>query len=271
MHNTPMRKLLCAAALTAAALCAADNSLTPAEKQAGWKLLFDGKSFAGWEDPAKKSPPGDSFTIEDGMLRAMAHCKINEDLFTLATFTDFELEFDWKISPGGNSGVKYRIQERVLLQPKGEPAQKFEQLVNLSLKDRVTQRPAKGQEYVVGFEYQVLDNQLNPDARRGTNHQAGALYDVFSPSKDATRPVGEFNHSRLVVKGDHVEHWLNGEKVVDGSLKAPEVAKSAAARWGTDSPVYHMLAEQPHKATKISLQNHETDAWFKNVKLKRLK
>ena len=145
-----------------------------------------------------------------------------------------------------------------MLQP-NKPGMKFEDLVNLSLRDRRTDRPAKGQEYVAGFEYQVLDNQRNPDARRGTNHQAGALYDVFSPTKDMTRPVGEFNHSVLIVKGDHLEHWLNGEKVVDGSAKAPEVSKSAAARWGTESPVYHMLAEQPRKATQISLQNHESD------------
>jgi hypothetical protein len=142
--------------------------------------------------------------------------------------------------------------------------------VNETLKDRRTDRPAKGQEYVVGFEYQALDNERHPDAKRGTNHQSGALYDIFSPSKDATRPVGEFNRSRLLVKGDHIEHWLNGEKVVDGSLKAPEVAKASAARWGTESPVYRMLAEQPKKACQISLQNHGDEAWFKNLKIRRM-
>lgn len=254
------------AAVTAAAM-AADNQLTKQERAAGWKLMFDGKSFKGWEDPARKSPPGDGFAIEDGCIKSLKKPKINEDLFTAATYSDFEMEFDWKISEAGNSGVKYHIQDRIMLAPE-TPGQKFEDLVNLSYKNRRTDRPAKGQEYVIGFEYQALDNQRHPDGRRGTNHQSGALYDIFSPAKDATRPVGEFNHSRLVVKGDHIEHWLNGEKVVDNSLKAPEVRAASAKRWGADSPVTKMLADQPKKACQISIQNHGDEAWFKNLKIR---
>lgn len=252
-------------------LRAADNELTTKERTAGWRLLFDGKTYDHWEDPTKKSPPGDSFAIEDGCLKPVAHARIEEDLFSKDKFTDFELEFDWKISPGGNSGVKYRIQDRGFLIGKEGPGTKFEDLANASFKHKRTDRPAQGQEYVVGFEYQVLDNALNPDARRGTNHQAGALYDMFSPLKDITRPVGEFNHSRLVVKGEHVEHWLNGEKVVDASLDASEVAKGTGARWGTDSPIYEMLVKHPRKACQISLQNHSSDAWFKNIKIRELR
>ena len=83
--------------------------------------------------------------------------------------------------------------------------------------------------------------------------------------------MGEFNHSRLVVKGDHVEHWLNGVKVVDGSLKAPEVAQGAARRWGVGSPVYDLLVNQPRNPCPISLQNHDSEAWFRNVKIRELK
>ena len=151
-----------------------------------------------------------------------------------------------------------------------KPGQKFEDRVNATMKNRRKDRPAKGQEYVIGFEYQVLDNAKNPDALRGTNHQAGALYDMLSPLKDATKPVGEFNHSRLVVKGDAVEHWLNGVKVVDGSLNAPEVAKGSAARWGADSQVYELLVNHPKKECQISIQNHGSDAWFKNLKIRKL-
>ena len=266
LHVLRIAALACTAALVASA---ADNQLTDKEKAAGWRLLFDGKTYANWEDPTKKSPPGDSFTIEDGCLKSRPHASVEEDLFTKETFRDFELEFDWKISPAGNSGVKYRIQDRVMLADEVK-GQKFEDRANASMKQRRSDRPAKGQEYVIGFEYQVLDNALNPDARRGTNHQAGALYDMIPPAKDATRPVGEFNHSRLVVKGDHVEHWLNGEKVVDGSLKAPEVAKGTVARWGKDSPVYDLLVNQPRKDCQISLQNHSSDAWFKNIKIRKL-
>jgi hypothetical protein len=259
---------LCAALLPLLSQ-AADNQLTPQEKKDHFQLMFDGKTFAGWEDPSKKSPPGDSYGIEDGCLKSLKNPKINEDLFTIATYTDFEMLFEWKVAPVGNTGVKYRIQDRIMLAPH-TPPQKFEDLVNLSLQNRRTDRPAKGQEYVVGFEYQCLDNQRHPDGRRGPIHRSGALYDIFPPTQDATKPVGEFNQSRLVVKGDHIEHWLNGVKVVDGSLKAPEVRKASAARWGAESPVTHMLADQPRKACQISLQNHGDEAWFKNLKIRKL-
>src|SRR5580704_6952018 len=259
-----------AALMTAAALAgicqAADNQLTSQEKAAGWRLLFDGKTYANWVDPTKKSPPGDSFRIEDGCLAATDHPKISEDLFTTETFRDFELEFDWKISPRGNSGVKYRIQDHQFLQdePRGG---RFEDRANESMRNRRTDRPAKGQDYVIGFEYQMVDNVANADAKNGPLHQSGALYDAFPPSQDATKPVGEFNHSRLVVKGDHVEHWLNGVKVVDTSLKGPEVAKSMAKRWGETSPVYDLLVKQPQQRSHFSLQNHDDVAWFKNIKI----
>jgi hypothetical protein len=248
---------------------AADNQLSLAEKSAGWKLLFDGKSYANWEDPTKKSPPGDSFTIADGCLKAVAHPKIVEDLFTKDLFADFELEWDWKISGAGNSGVKYRIQDHLFLADQKTP--RFEDLVQLSFEPRLARRD-KGQDYVVGFEYQMVDNTSNSDATRGgALHQAGALYDVEAPSKDATKPAGEFNHSRLVVRGDHVEHWMNGEKVVDASLKSPQVAAAMAKRWGDGSHVAKLLVDQPRTRCPISLQNHNDAAWFKNVRVRELR
>jgi hypothetical protein len=236
----------------------------------GWQSLFDGKSFAGWEDPTKKSPPGTSFVIEDGCLKAVAHPAITEDLFTIARFRDFELEFDWKISPRGNSGVKYRIQDRVWILNEREPG-KFEDKVRAAMEHPTTVRPARGQEYVIGFEYQMTDNATNPDAmRNGPRHQTAALYDMMAASRDVTRPVGEFNHSRIVVKGDRIEHWLNGEKVLDGSLKAPEIGAGVEKRWGKDSPVYDLLVNQPRQECQISLQNHGDEAWFKNIRVRRL-
>src|SRR5689334_15290782 len=126
---------------TATFAAAADNELTPQEKKDGWKLLFDGKTYANWEDPTKRNPPGDSFVIEDGCLKSVRRAQIVEDLFTAQKFADFEFDFDWKISPGGNSGVKYRIQDRVMLADGGR-GQKFEDIANASLKNRRTERPA---------------------------------------------------------------------------------------------------------------------------------
>src|SRR5450759_999980 len=111
-HVLRITALAWAAVLAASA---ADNQLTAQEKAAGWRLLFDGKTYAGWEDPTKKVQPDNGFTIEDGCIKSLPHQTLNQDLFTLETFRDFELEFDWKISPGGNSGVKYRIQELSLI------------------------------------------------------------------------------------------------------------------------------------------------------------
>jgi hypothetical protein len=257
---------LSAAVVLSQAARGADNQLTPEEKSAGWRLLFDGRTYAGWQDPTERHPPGDSFTIEDGCLKAVAHPKIVEDLFTSETFQDFELQFDWKISPAGNSGVKYRIQDHVFI-PEGKG--RFEDRVKAALLAPRADRPEKGQDYVIGFEYQLTDDITNSDARiNGPKHQTAALYDVAAPSKNVTRPVGEFNHSLLAVKGDRVEHWLNGERVVETSLKSADVEASMRKRWGTDSPVYTLLVDQPRARCPISLQNHGDETWFKNLKIR---
>jgi len=235
---------------------------------ADWVVLFDGKSMAGWDDPRQKVPPGDAWTIDDGCLKANRRPHITEDLFTKELFRDFELAWEWKVAPGANSGVKYRIQDRVFIAR--HPLSRFEDLVNFSVQNRPAVRPDHGQEYVVGFEYQVLDNTRNSDARNGTDHQAAALYDIVGPTKDVTRPVGEFNESRLVVKGNHVEHWLNGVRVVDTDLDSALAAERIAHRWGNGTPVTELLTKQPRKDCPISLQNHGDEAWFRNIKIRRL-
>jgi len=236
--------------------------------QSGWVSLFDGKSMAGWDDPRQKAPPGDAWTIDDGCLKANRGAHITEDLFTKDLFRDFELAFEWKVAPGANSGIKYRIQDRLFLAR--YPGHSFEDQVNYSMLHKPSVRPDHGQEYVVGFEYQLLDNARNSDARVGTTHQAGALYDIVGPEKDVTRPVGEFNESRLVVKGNHVEHWLNGVKVVETDLDSPLAAEHMAKRWGHATPVTEALTKQPHKDCPISLQNHGGDTWFRNIRIRRL-
>ena len=179
------RKLIGGALLLAAVMAAQHNRLTPREKQDGWVLLFDGKTFNGWQDPAKSDPPGDSYSIEDGCLKAKKHPRFNEDLFTAEKYGDFELEFDWRISEAGNSGLKYRIQDRIWI--KEVPGMKFEDQVALAYKNRDDRRPARGQQYVVGFEYQCIDNDRHPDGRRGGSHATGALYDMVAPSAQRAR------------------------------------------------------------------------------------
>ncbi|HEY3743632.1 MAG TPA: DUF1080 domain-containing protein [Bryobacteraceae bacterium] len=259
--------LTVAAALT---LCAADNQLTSEEKSGGWKLLFDGKTMNGWTDSTGKPMTRDAWSIEDGCLKPAAKPTLTEDLFSKDKYTNFELEFDWKISHAGNSGVKYRIQDHIYIGGQRARGKKFELIVDDFSKNRLKERPTRGQDYVVGFEYQVIDNSANPDALSAQTHAAAALYDIQAPTHDVTKPVGEWNHSKLVVNGEHVEHWLNGEKVVDASI-APDVVRAAQLRrWGQTPAVLNALSNQPRKSCPISLQNHDAEAWFKNIKIKKL-
>ena len=257
--------------LSAPVLIAQHNELTPAERAAGWQLLFDGKTMAGWNDPSVRKPRGDGWWIEDACLKAEPNPRMVEDLVSKELFRDFELQFDWRISRAGNSGVKYRIQDLVLLREQDpNPALKFEDLVELSIRNRRANRPEKGQEYVVGFEYQVIDNHNNSDSQWGPVRATASLYDLVGVPRDVTRPVGEFNRSRLVVRGVHTEHWLNGVKVLEMNLDAPQVLEGLAARWGKDSRVYARLSKLPRKDCPISLQNHTFPAWFRNIKIRRL-
>lgn len=270
-------RFVLAAAVASAVTYANDNTLTPTEKKAGWILLFDGRTLNEWDDPSKKTPPGDSWTIEDGAIKARKAPRIREDLVTRRTFRDFELLFDWRISPAGNSGVKYRIQSQVLLvRGKLKPGTKrFEEFVDWEYENRAGDRSALGPEdraesYPIAFEYQVIDN-AHPDAARGAKQQAGGLYGMIAPSEAAAKAAGEWNSSRIVVTGANVEHWLNGKKVVDSSLAAPEIMEGLEKRWGKQSPVYKLLTRQPERDCAIALQNHNDEAWFKNLKIRELK
>ena len=274
-------RLTIALLLSLGAVCSAQeaplNALTPDERAAGWQLMFDGKTLAGWDDPALRTPPGDSWTIEDGCIKALATPHFREDLMTSATFRDFEMLFDWRIAPGSNSGVKYLIQRTVFLdhdKPKSAP-RGFEENVGWEMEHHLSDRSKigpnpHGEEYVVSFEYQLVDNDRHPDALRGAKYQTGALYGMIAPTQAAAQPVGEFNHSRLLVRGDRVEHWLNGVKVVDGSLDAQEVLDNIAKRWHAAPNVSELLTKRPRRDCRIGLQNHGDIVWFRNLKIRRL-
>ncbi|MBY0502402.1 MAG: DUF1080 domain-containing protein [Bryobacteraceae bacterium] len=234
-------------ALALAALAAEHNTLTPAEKASGWTLLFDGRTYQGWVDPASKEPPGDSWKIEDGCLVATRSPRILEDLVTAAEYTDFEFLFDWRIEPGGNSGVKYRILRSTFLihtKPgylEGQPSPR-----------RALKPEERGHTYLHALEFQLIDDQRHADAQRGPDRGTGALYGYAAPSKHAERPAGEWNTSRLIVRGELVEHWVNGVRVLASALSADVLSKSK-------SP------------SAIALQNHgDSSVAFRNLKLRPL-
>ena len=240
------------------------NTLSRAEKSAGWRLLFDGATLTGWRGfhsgqipagqiPAGQSPSGQipsgqipsGWMAEGGLLRKAPGRGTPErpggDLITIDQFGSFELAIEWKISKGGNSGIKYLVSES--LPPTGRGA--------------------------ISFEYQVLDDENHPDAKMGIagNRTSGALYDLIPPgSVKKVRPVGEFNQTRIVVRGDKIEHWLNGAKVVEFDRSSEEYRKH--------------LAESKFKTTKgfgearqghILLQDHGDEVWYRNIKIRELK
>jgi hypothetical protein len=211
---------------------APDNSLTAAEKAAGWKLLFDGKTTTGWHAYQKKDVPA-GWTVTNGELTRTGQ---GGDLVSNDQYADFELSIDWKIAPKGNSGIFYR---------------------GLETEERI---------YYTAPEYQVLDNDGHPDAKNGPDRFAGANYDLIAPSKNVCHPAGQWNSTRILVRGAHVEHWLNGEKVVEYEFWTPEwkalVANNKFKQW----PSYGMA-----KAGHIGLQDHGDTVAFKNIKLRVLK
>lgn len=237
--------LLCAGSLSAAD----QNSLSPDETSAGWKLLFDGRTLTGWHSYQKKAPPAKGWHVADGCL---VNPKTNGrpnggggDLVTDGKYLDFEFRFEWRISPAGNSGVHYLMDES---RPPTAPLYKGD----------------KGQS-PVGFEYQVLDDERHPDGKRGPTHRAGALYDLFATEQNKPRPVGEWNEGRIIVNGKHVEHWLNGAKVAECDLD------SDAYRAALAKSKYHVVPGFGTKAaTPFALQDHGEEVAFRNLKIREL-
>lgn len=262
--------------LLASTLAAEPNTLTKEEKKAGWTLLFDGRSLKGWNDPHKKSPPGDGWAVENGAIRTNAGPKIREDLISDRKFRDFELEWEWRMEKGSNSGLKYRVQDKFFLDrakfKKGVP---FEEGVGHELTNKLSSRAKPsaegGEEYVVAFEYQMIDDGVHADAQRGAVYQTGALYSMVAAEKKNAKPVGEWNVSKVVLRGEHVEHWLNGAKVLDTLLTNPLIEAAAAKRWKKHAPsLYKQLAEQPLKECPVALQHHNDAAWFRSIKIRKL-
>ena len=161
------------------------------------------------------------------------------DLMTEATFGDFELSWEWKILPGGNSGVKYNVSEELSLNHAPNHA-------------------------ALGFEYQILDDLKNDDAKLPT-HRAGALYDLIAadPKEKMLKPVGEWNESRLVFRGAHGEHWLNGHKILEYELDTPKMDERLARSKYRKIPGF---AER--RRGHIVLQDHGDEVWFRNVRVR---
>ena len=217
---------------------AADNTLTAAEKSAGWQLLFDGKTLNGWRPYAKK--PAGGWEVVDGTLHAIRKDRLGDtkgsELITEKKYGDFELSWEWKVPLKGNNGVKYFVTEERTKSP--------------------------------GPEYQMIDDDGHPDGKVGGRlHQTAAFYDVLPPAADKpSKQPGEWNSSRIIAKGKHVEHWLNGKKVLQFELDSPEVkAGIAKSKFSKDAGFGE------HIVGHIMLTYHQDDCWYRNIKIRELK
>lgn len=208
------------------------NALTAAERAAGWRLLFDGRTTEGWRGFRKDAAPA-GWQVSNGALTRVGE---GGDIMTDEEFGSFELVLEWNVAPGGNSGVFFHVVEDSSLS------------------------------YVwqSGPEMQVLDNARHADGRDPLT-SAASNFAVHAPSRDATRPAGEWNAARLVVRGDHVEHWLNGEKVVEYELGSPDWQQRVAASKFASMPRY-ARARSGH----IALQDHGDRVSYRNIRIRPL-
>ncbi|PUZ28140.1 DUF1080 domain-containing protein [Chitinophaga parva] len=221
-------------ATTAASQPPVDNQLTDKEKAEGWQLLYNGQDLHGWR--AYKNQPADAWVSDGGTIHCLGaqngHHRV--DLLTDSMYDSFVLDVDWKLAPKANSGILYLVNE--------------------------TQQ----QPYQTGPEYQLIDDAGYPE-KLETWQQTGANYAMDPPLTLAANPIGTWNHTRIVVDRGKVEHWLNDKLVVKYTLWTPEWEQHKATGKWKDAPEY-ALAHGGH----IDFQNHGDEAWFKNVKVKRL-
>lgn len=211
------------------------NTLTSAEQAEGWQLLFDGNDLDQWRGYQRDTPPA-SWQPQDSVLAFVA-ADDRGDLVTRDQFGDFEFRYDWRISEGGNSGVIYRSTED-------------------------SDRP-----WHTGPEMQVLDDERHPDAKAGVdgNRTAGSLYDMIAPPTGVVHPAGQWNEARILARGNHVEHWLNGQKVVEYDVGSDEWNRLYAASKFAEMPGFG-VQPQGH----IVLQDHNDPVWFRNLKIRTL-
>ena len=220
---------------------ASSNTLTTKEMKEGWKLLFDGKTMNGWRGAYMDSLPKKGWEVRDGMLIVResggGEASFGGDIVTIEEFSSFEFKVDFKLTEGANSGIKYFVTEQ---QPKTPGS-------------------------AIGLEYQILDDAKHPDAKLGINgnRTLASLYDVMPAHSKKVNPIGEWNHARIVVKGKHVEHWLNGVKVLEFERGGKEFLAHKAESKFKDRAGFGE-AEKGH----ILLQDHGNKVLYRNIRIR---
>ena len=227
----------------------APNTLTSAERTAGWRLLFDGQTLRGWHGLGYRVTPPGLWIVADGAIMRVAKGDApvqpdgqpltGMDLISDNAYQDFELSWEWKIGEAGNSGLKYNVSEELSMQMAPRHAAK-------------------------GWEYQMNDDEKNEDNKLAT-HRSGALYDMLAPNeKKRVNPAGQWNRSAIVWRGNHGEHWLNGEKIVEFDLGSAAFDAAFAQSKYAAYPAWFPL----RRRGQIVLQDHDDVVWFRNIKIR---
>ena len=222
---------------------AKDNSLTRKEKKDGWALLWDGKTTEGWRGAKLDAFPENGWVVEDGVLKDLAgnggESTNGGDIITTRTYKNFILKVDFKITEGANSGIKYFVDPTL----------------------------NKGAGSAIGCEFQILDDLRHPDAKLGVkgNRTLGSLYDLIPAPEDKPFDINSWNNATVIVEGSHVEHWLNGVKLLEYERNNQEWDALVAYSKYRDWPNFGNYEEG-----YILLQDHGNEVWFKNIKIKEL-
>ncbi len=206
------------------------NVLTEQEQADGWKLLFDGQSTDAWRGFQKDQFP-EGWQVVDGTIHRVDKAG---DIITKEQFSDFELQVDWKVAGPGNSGIFFRVSED---------------------EDAV---------WKTGPEMQILNNDVHKDGQNPLT-RAGSNYALHAPAKEVVKPVGEWNHVRILVQGSHVELWLNGEQTVEYEIGSDDWNRRVAESKFSKFPNYGLV-----KTGHIALQDHGDPVWFRNIKIRPL-
>ena len=254
----------------------------------GWKPLFDGRTSAGWRGMMGDPFPSDCWAVEDGMLHTKK-CRAPRDIVTQEEFGDFEVVWDWRIPERGNTGLKYLVREGVVHPWQNDQRRPYAWaagamlIATLYLLRRsfvlagiclialtlclflYREYTWQGLRASASPEYQMLDDAHNHDALNGISYQTASLYALREAHDRTVLPAGEWNTSKVVVRGSHVEHWLNGTKVLDFDLSNPELIQAFF------ESKYHYIDGflQPGRG-RIALQHHGDEVWFRNLKIRTL-
>jgi hypothetical protein len=213
-----------------------------------WISLFDGRTLKGWITSPRPDPPPSGWIVEKGTIRTTPGQGYQDYLVSERTFTNFEFRFDWKVEKEANSGVKYRAQG--WWSPKGGIQAAYAGMEKFE--------PAAA-------EYQIADDEHNPDALSNPKHSAGALYEFAAPRKEKPARANQWHSARLIVRDTRFEHWLDGKLVAEGDFLNPELIQSKTRR-GTAA----VLLKHERRDSPLILQFHNGVAWFRNLKVRTL-